>query len=126
MPTAGCIDSQTVKAAENVGAAACGFDGGKKVKGQKRHIAVDTLGLLLCVIVTAASVQDRDGAHPLLARLREKFSTIALVWAATPDACSPGHATCHRFRQAQCRGAGSWRAASALIAMGTLNLFILA
>jgi transposase len=81
LPTAGCIDSQTVKAAETVGAAACGYDGGKKLKGQKRHIAVDTLGLLLCVIVTAASVQDRDGAHPLLALLREKFSTIALVWA---------------------------------------------
>ncbi|WSA58330.1 IS5 family transposase [Nonomuraea fuscirosea] len=81
LPTAGCIDSQTVKAAETVGAAACGYDAGKKIKGQKRHIAVDTLGLLLCVIVTAASVQDRDGAHPLLARLREKFSAIALVWA---------------------------------------------
>ncbi|MFF5212540.1 transposase [Streptosporangium sp. NPDC000396] len=52
-----------------------------KIKEQKRHIAVDTLGLLLCVIVTAASVQDRDGAHPLPARLREKFSTIAPVWA---------------------------------------------
>ncbi|MFI7639219.1 transposase [Nonomuraea sp. NPDC049400] len=62
MPTAGRIDSQTVKAAESVGAAVCGFDGGKKIKGQKRYIAVDTLGLLLCVIVTAASVQDRDGA----------------------------------------------------------------
>ncbi len=81
LPTAGCIDSQTVKAAETVGAAACGFDAGKKLKGQKRHIAVDTLGLLLCVIVTAASVQGRDGAHRLLALLREKFSTIALVWA---------------------------------------------
>jgi len=42
---------------------------------------VDTLGLLLAVVVTAASVQDRDGAHPLLALLRERFSTIALVWA---------------------------------------------
>ncbi|MBG0813861.1 IS5 family transposase [Planomonospora sp. ID82291] len=81
LPTAGCIDSQTVKAAETVGAAVCGYDGGKKTKGQKRHIAVDTLGLLLCVMVTAASVQDRDGAHPLLARLRERCSTIALVWA---------------------------------------------
>jgi transposase len=80
-PTAAVIDSQSVKSADTVGAAASGFDGGKKVKGQKRHIAVDTLGLLLVVMVTAASVQDRDGAHPLLALLRGKFSTIALVWA---------------------------------------------
>jgi transposase len=49
--------------------------------GRKRHIAVDTLGLLLTVIVTAASVQDRDGACRLLALLRERFSTISLVWA---------------------------------------------
>jgi len=81
LPTAGSIDSQSVKAAETVAARACGYDAGKKIKGQKRHIAVDTLGLLLAVVVTAASVQDRDGAHWLLARLREKFSTISLVWA---------------------------------------------
>lgn len=81
LPTAGSIDSQSVKASEAVAAGACGYDAGKKTKGQKRHIAVDTLGLLLCVIVTAASVQDRDGAHCLLARLREKFSTVTLVWA---------------------------------------------
>ena len=81
LPTAGCIDSQTVRAAEMVGAAACGYDAGKKLKGQKRHVVVDTLGLLLCVMVTAASVQDRDGAHPVLALLRERFSTIGLVWA---------------------------------------------
>jgi len=42
---------------------------------------VDTLGLLLAVIVTPASVQDRDGANPLLALLRERFATISLVWA---------------------------------------------
>lgn len=45
LPTAGCIDSQTVRAAETVGAAACGYDAGKKLKGQKRHVVVDTLGL---------------------------------------------------------------------------------
>jgi hypothetical protein len=86
------IDAQSVKAAETVGAAACGYDSGKKLKGQERPIAVDTLGLLICLIVTAASVQDRDDAAPLLARLREKFSTIALVWAdgGTPDGWSPG------------------------------------
>lgn len=59
----------------------CGYDSGMKIKGQKRHIATDTLGLLLRVLVTSAAVQDRDGAHSLLVRLREKFSTIAVVWA---------------------------------------------
>jgi len=81
LPTACSVDSQSVKAADTVGAASRGFDGGKKINGRKRHIAVDTLGLLLAVVVTAASVQDRDGACPLLAVLRERFSTITLVWA---------------------------------------------
>jgi transposase len=54
---------------------------GKKINGVKRHVAVDTLGLLLVVMVTAASVQDRDGAFRLLSILRERFSTIRLVWA---------------------------------------------
>jgi transposase len=81
LPTAASIDSQSVKAADTVGGASRGDDGGKKINGRKRHIAVDTLGLLLTVTVTAASVQDRDGAHRLLALLRERFSTISLVWA---------------------------------------------
>jgi transposase len=81
LPTAGSIDSQSVKAADTVGAASRGFDAGKKINGRKRHIAVDTLGLVLAVVVTAASVQDRDGAYRLLALLRERFSTIILVWA---------------------------------------------
>jgi transposase len=80
-PTAAVIDSQSVKAADTVATGSSGYDGGKKIKGRKRHIAVDTLGLLLVVVVTAASVQDRDGAAPLLARLRERFSTVSLVWA---------------------------------------------
>lgn len=80
-PTAGIIDSASVKAAETIGAASRGFDAGKKINGRKRHIVVDTLGLLLCVIVTAASVQDRDGARPLLEQLAVSFRRIRLVWA---------------------------------------------
>jgi putative transposase len=51
------------------------------VKGRKRHILVDTLGLLLTVVVTAASVQDRDGAMSLLVSLRHRFSRLRLIWA---------------------------------------------
>ncbi|MBM0237505.1 transposase [Micromonospora sp. ATA32] len=58
-----------------------GYDAGKKINGTKRHLAVDTGGLLLAVIVTMAGLQDRDAAHRLLAGLRERFTTITLVWA---------------------------------------------
>ena len=58
-----------------------GWDGGTRTNGVKRHIAVDVNGLLLGVVVTAASIQDRDAAHRLLAALRGSFSTIGLVWA---------------------------------------------
>jgi transposase len=80
-PSAAIIDSASVKAAETVGAASRGYDAGKKINGRKRHIAVDTLGLLLCILVTAASVQDRDGAKPLLELLAASFRRIRLVWA---------------------------------------------
>jgi transposase len=52
-----------------------------KTKGRKRHIAVDTLGLLLAVVVTPASIQDRDGAHRLLVALRARFCVVSHVWA---------------------------------------------
>jgi transposase len=81
LPTAGCVDSQTVGRPRPSGRRPAGTTRARSSKGQKRHVVVDTLGLLLCVIVTAASVQDRDGAHPVLALLREKFSAITLVWA---------------------------------------------
>jgi transposase len=81
LPTAAIIDSQTVRGADTVPTASAGYDAGKKTKGRKRHIATDTLGLLLTVVVTAASLQDRDGAHRLLLDLRARFSTISHVWA---------------------------------------------
>ncbi|ATY09589.1 IS5 family transposase [Amycolatopsis sp. AA4] len=81
LPTAAIIDAQTVRGADTVPAASAGYDAGKKTKGRKRHIATDTLGLLLAVVVTAASTQDRDGAHLLLAALRARFGAIAHVWA---------------------------------------------
>jgi transposase len=58
-----------------------GYDAGKKINGTKRHIAVDVLGLLLTVLVTAASVQDRDAARPLLWNLRKAFPSVKLAWA---------------------------------------------
>lgn len=81
LPTAAIIDSQTVRGADTVPSTSAGYDGGKKTKGRKRHIATDTLGLLLAVVVTGAQIQDRDGAHRLLAALRARFSTITHVWA---------------------------------------------
>jgi transposase len=80
-PSAAISDSASVKAAQTVGVASRGYDAGKKINGRKRHIAVDTLGLLLCVIVTNASVQDRDGAKPVLTLLAASFRRIRLVWA---------------------------------------------
>ena len=65
-PTAAVIDSQSVRAADTVPRASRGWDAAKKVNGRKRHIAVDTTGLILDVVITPASVQDRHGARPLL------------------------------------------------------------
>lgn len=75
------IDSQSVRVAETVAKADRGFDAGKRVNGTKRHIAVDVLGLLLSVLATGASVQDRDGALPLLERLRPAYPRVVLMWA---------------------------------------------
>jgi transposase len=65
-PSAGLIDSQSVKGADTVGRDSRGYDAGKKINGRKRFIVTDTLGLLLCVVVLSAGVQDRDGAKPVL------------------------------------------------------------
>jgi transposase len=81
LPTAAIIDSQSVRGADTVPGTTRGYDAGKKVNGRKRHIAVDTGGLLLAVVVTIAGIQDRDAAHQLLTQLRGRFSTVGLVWA---------------------------------------------
>ncbi|GAA4720908.1 IS5 family transposase [Phytohabitans rumicis] len=80
-PTAAIVDSQTVRAAETVGRTSRGYDAGKKTNGRKRHIAVDTCGLLLAILITGGNIQDRDAARPLLWALRATFPTITLVWA---------------------------------------------
>ena len=80
-PTAAVIDSQSVRAADTVPRASRGWDNAKKVNGRKRHIAVDTTGLLLEVLVTPASVQDRDAARPLLFNLHRARRRIRRAWA---------------------------------------------
>src|SRR3954463_2794509 len=80
-PTGAVIDSASVRGADTVPARSRGYDAGKRVNGRKRHITVDTGGLLLAVVVTIAGIQDRDGACRLLAAVRAKFSTIAVIWA---------------------------------------------
>jgi putative transposase len=58
-----------------------GYDAGKKVVGRKRHLLVDTLGMILLVCVHAANLQDRDGARLLLEPLRERFGWLRCIWA---------------------------------------------
>ena len=80
-PTAALIDSQSVRGAETVARTTRGYDAGKKINGRKRHIAVDTCGLLLAVLITGGHIQDRDAAKPLLWALHTCFPTIRLAWA---------------------------------------------
>ena len=77
-PTAAVLDSQSAKSAE--GGEAIGYDAGKRVRGRKRHLLVDTGGLLLHRVVHSASVQDRAGARQVLTGISALFPLLALVW----------------------------------------------
>lgn len=77
-PTGGCLDSQSVKTTAVPGCR--GFDKAKLIKGRKRHLLVDTTGLLMAVAVTPASVQDRDGARLLLSRLGGACKKLRRIW----------------------------------------------
>lgn len=77
-PTGAVLDSQSVKTSPQGGPK--GYDAGKKIKGRKRHLVTDTLGLLLAVLLTTANVQDRDAANPAIALAKAKYSTLAKVY----------------------------------------------
>ncbi|WP_306371677.1 IS5 family transposase, partial [Nocardiopsis sp. CC223A] len=78
-PSAAVLDSQSILTGE--GGQARGYDAGKRTKGRKRHLVVDTLGLVLVVAVTSASVQDRPGGRRVLEALADRFPSVGLVWA---------------------------------------------
>jgi len=78
-PSAAIIDSQSVKTTEVGGVR--GYDAGKKINGRKRHIMVDTIGMIIAVVVHEASIQDRDGAKLVFVKFKKGFTRLKLIWA---------------------------------------------
>jgi putative transposase len=78
-PSAGVLDSQTIKISDQAGPR--GYDGGKHISGRKRHLLVDTLGLLLVVIVTAANVSDAAGAREVALVAKPRYPRLRHLWA---------------------------------------------
>lgn len=80
-PTSAVIDSQSVKAAASVHSSTRGYDDAKKINGRKRHLVVDTLGLLLAILVTPADAGDRATAADMLPALKAKYRRLHRIWA---------------------------------------------
>lgn len=79
-PTAGIIDSQSVKSTL-VSSESKGFDAGKRIKGSKRRIIVDTLGLVLAVVIQSGSLQDRDGAAAVISKMLQSYRKVTILFA---------------------------------------------